>query len=371
MRYVFLFLLLAIPSVTQAVWFDSNWDFRVQVDVSRTQVGTTSAVTNFPVYNDCGGFPAGFWTNVQGDGDDIRVVESDQVTETAFELVSFSTSSNRCELHFLADSLATTSTSTFFIYYGNPGASAYASTSLYGSQAVWTGYKAVYHGESNLNSATGQFNPTSQTNITYNADGKLGRTAKFASSDSHATLGNPVGLQMATVTTQVWARSTTSQTSYRGLLSRHQNIGAILTLTNEILTFDWSGGGNRLTGVTINDGNWKLIHSQSISGSANTARVYVNGEVRITTSVNNSVSDSWYIGQISASTGQNFSGEIDEIRIRESILSEAWIRTEWNNQNSTSTFFVIGAQESEPAPTSGSTRTIRGNGVVSGNGIIR
>ena len=372
MKYVFLFLFLLLPATTHAVWFDSSWDYRVKVEVVPSKVGSSTAVTSFPVYNDCGGFPSTSWTNAQGDGDDIRVVESDEITETPFELVTFSTTSKKCELHFLADTMGTTSTSTFYIHYGNAAASAYASTTTYGSQAVWTDYKAVYHGEGNFNSATGLYNPTSQTNITYNGDGKLGQTTKYASATSRAELGNPVGLQMTTVTNQVWARSTTSQASYRGLVARHQNIGSILTLTNEILTYDWGGGGNRLTGVTINDGNWKLIHSQAVSGSANTAKVYINGEVKVTTTVTNSASDSWYIGQISSSAGQNFAGEIDEIRIRNSILSSAWIITEFNNQNATSTFFAIGAEEGEPV--SGEATTIpstgMSGGMVTGGGIM-
>lgn len=356
-------------------YFDPAWDYRVKVEVVPSKVGSSTAVTAFPVYNDCGGFPASFWTNAQGDGDDIRVTEGDEVTETPFELVSFSTTSQKCELHFLADTMGTTSTSTFYVYYGNPSASAYASTSSFGSQAVWTDYKAVYHGEGNFNSATGLYNPTSETNITYNGEGKLGQTTKYASATSRAEFGNPAGLQMTTVTTQLWARSTTSQSSYRGLLARHQNIGAILTLSNQILTYDWGGGGgNRLTGVNINDGNWKLIHSQAVSGSSNTAKVHINGEVKITTTVTNSASDSWYIGQISSSAGQNFAGEIDEMRIRNSLLSDSWIITEFNNQNATSTFFAIGAEESNAPDPGGATTTIRGfigsSGFIGGSGTF-
>jgi len=374
MKYLLLLaFFLLLPASTHAVWFDSSWDYRVKVEVVPTKVGSSTAITSFPVFNDCGGFPSTFWTNAQGDGDDIRVVESDETTETAFELVSFATTSKKCELHFLADSLATTSTSTFYVYYGNPGASSYASTTTYGSQAVWSDYKAVYHGQGNLNSATGLYNPSGSTNITYNAQGKLGQTTKYASSDSRFELGNPAGLQVTTVTNQIWARSTTSQAGYRGLLSRHQNIGAILTLGNQILTYDWSGGGNKLTGVNINDGNWKLIHSQAVSGSANTAKIYINGEVKITTTVTNSATDNWYVGQISGSTGQNFAGEIDEVRIRNSILDSSWIITEFNNQNATSTFFAIGAEESDTpveATTFPSTG-MSGGGAISGGVIIR
>ena len=49
------------------------------------------------------------------------------------------------EIHFLADSVSSAATTTFYVYFNNPDATMPAATDPYGSQAVWAGYEAVYH----------------------------------------------------------------------------------------------------------------------------------------------------------------------------------------------------------------------------------
>jgi hypothetical protein len=79
------------------------------------------------------------------------------------------------------------------------------------------------------------------------------------------------------------------------------------------------------------------------------------------------------IGEFPNFVGQSTDGLLDEMRIFNGAKSNARIRTEYNNQSSTSTFFFIGPQETDEPPSATSTPfgIITGGGGISGGGIIR
>lgn len=123
-------------------WFDNDWQYRVLIEIPATSV--TSAHTNFPAYLDLSTMPAGFWEHVKSDGSDIRFTEDDEVTEIPFEVVSIDTGGETGEVWFLTQ-ISDSSTDAYYIYYGNPSASAYANSDPFGSGGVWTDYNAVFH----------------------------------------------------------------------------------------------------------------------------------------------------------------------------------------------------------------------------------
>ena len=115
-------------------WHSPNWGFRKQITVQNSQVDAN--VSNFPVYVDLADLGANFFTNVNADGGDIRVTNSDGLTEMPREVVDVNTGAQTGELHFRADSLSSSSPTSFYIYYGNSGASDYAVTATYGRNNV-------------------------------------------------------------------------------------------------------------------------------------------------------------------------------------------------------------------------------------------
>lgn len=370
MRWLLIFSLLFIfPAQADALWLSSQWNYRVPVEIVRTQVGSSSAVTNFPVYLDLKGFPNGFWSNVASTGADIRVTKSDEVTEVPFELVAgtFSTSSQTGELHFLADSLATTSTSTFYIYVGNPTASAYANNATFGRDNVWRpNYLRVYHG--NTPDSTGNTNATlAGTAATTSATVRLGNSAFTITSDtdiSALTLGDVTNGHAVSF----WARNTESGENYVGY-----TIDARTGLANGWSYWDTSSarfiafGGDWSTAyldskATTTSGTGGHIfsfdtwhHTVMIPSSAWTDTTVTFGQ-RYTSPLNNL--DGWQ-------------GQFDELRIASSTTAynAAYILTQYNNQFSTSTFFRIGALETDNATVT--PTTVIQTGVFSGGAIIQ
>ena len=70
----------------RGIWFDDAWQYRVPITISASNV--SSDLTDFPVYVDLSTLPSSFFSQVQTDGDDIRVTTADEVSEVPFELVS-------------------------------------------------------------------------------------------------------------------------------------------------------------------------------------------------------------------------------------------------------------------------------------------
>lgn len=378
MKYLFLILLFILPIQADAVWFSSDWDYKVKVEVNPNKVGTTTAVTSFPVYLDLAGMPASFWTNASNTGADIRVVESDDTTETAFELVTFATTTKRGELHFMADSLGTTSTSTFYIYYGNATATAYAVTDTYGRNAVWSGYTAVYHMEADMTDSTGGTTGT-DTSVTYATAGKIGDGGTFSSgANSRSSVGSIGGSSVAQSTISLWGNPNRNIST--------DNIDQTFIGYNA-----WTGNGQFFMGMTTRSGLHKnrvnfYVYGENPDTSSNAAYLsseipasgfvkidaqidtstkkktfYLNGAFDKTTSAYTTIPnvklDNVNVGGWASAVGwRSLNGTQDELRVSESILSSTWISTEYNNQSSTSTFFWIGPEEtnatSSPSATS-------------------
>lgn len=368
-------------------WFDANWQYRVKIEVNPARVGTTSAVTNFPVYLDLGGLPNDFWTNASSTGADIRIVESDEVTETAFELVSYNASTKRGELHFLADSLATTSTSTFYLYYGNPSASAYAVTDTYGRNAVWTTYTAVYHFEgvattdSTGNGKTLTNNgPTATTSA-----GQIGTSLDFGATNSTKTMSinDGLGVDGGSVTMTAWY-APNSNTGTIGGVVETGNTGSDVyngMFYHGAVPASWhnrnrSGVDDAFSDVAGTVASGVFAHGAYVYDGS-TLRGYRNAFAAASASHSgngtSNIGTKSTIGK-SERFGAFFTGKIDEVRFATSTRSLAFITTEYNNQSATSTFFYIGPQEEDTPPPSGDPvpQTHMYGGInISGGAIIR
>ena len=131
----------ATPAHATVSWMDFNWTHRSVITVDHTKVGT-GGVTNYPVLITEANIPAGVWAQAKADGSDLRMTASDGTTEINFELVTFTPGTPKTELWFLASNLSSSVDTTFYLYWGNAGASAKAAS---WGQGVWTNYAGVWH----------------------------------------------------------------------------------------------------------------------------------------------------------------------------------------------------------------------------------
>ncbi len=352
------------PAETSAAWLHRSYEYRVLLEIVPSKVGTTSAITNFPVYVNLADLPSGFWSNVQSDGDDIRVTQSDGETETPFEVVNINTASSTGELHFLAPSLATTSTSTFYLYFGNPTATGYASTSLYGSRNVWTnGYVSVFHLDEDPSGSSPQFRDSTRA-VTGSAqnleasdrvNGKVGRAIQFDGTNEYIT--TTVDQTVTTSTWSTWLYATGTQGDWAGIMFSRGNATGITLYGNSDtqLSYTWNNDFNTYiwnSNLHFPLGDWVLV--TMVATQAN-ATLYVHSSSSITSANHiytkpSSRIDALNFARDAEGGGRHFNGLLDYGRLSNVARDAGWLLTEFNNQNDPDTFYATPTLETYVEP---------------------
>lgn len=273
------------------------------------------------------------------------------------------------ELHLLADSLSTTSTSTFYIYYGNPSASTYSATSTYGRNKVWAStYQNVWHGQhtsGNLTDSTAQsltlINTTGKSyarsllgsGIDFGPDTR--NTTEFTTTTVRSTLGN--------LTFSMWFKHNASvlasfnpslfQLPYKNAAGDSIQVYPFEENGTTSLRIMRRTATDVVASTTYAAAPWQWYHVAVVyNNSTNRLFGYLNGNDFITTNVSSSGtfnSASYPVSLGGSFTANNAIGLVDEVRVSTTTLSQAWLLTEYNNQSSPSTFYLIGAVESETA----------------------
>lgn len=349
-------------------WYNASWTYRVQVTIDHTQVNTD--LTDFPVYVDLSDLPAGFFTNVDTAGDDIRVTRADGTTECAFEIVSITVGSSIGELHFKANSISSTSDTSFYIYYGNAGASAYGVADTYGRNAVWSDYRHVYHGD-NTTDSTGN-----SATLTLTGTASVGNTGKVGTCfDSDvaggysATFSAEVSSGVDTIVMQTWFyldSDTNPGTDWEQSIMGWKKISPFDAFeisigdggSGEDKIHSHTYGGNTQSasdsqGSTLSLSTWYLLHGV-FDQTGNTLKLYINGilDVNATSYTDNSGGfDILLIGLYETSSSEGMDGKNDEVRYSIGDMSSDWITAEYTNQNTPNTFYTVGSQETDTVDT--------------------
>ncbi|MDC1205571.1 LamG domain-containing protein, partial [Candidatus Pacebacteria bacterium] len=357
-------------TIVGADWYDGNWNRRIEVTVDNLQVDED--LTDFPTYINLDDLPSGFFSNVQNDGDDIRVTKSDGLTEVPYELVSIDTGGGTGELHTKLDLASTTDTS-FYIYYDNSSASGYVEGATYGAENVWTSnYLAVYHleedaggvGNANLyiDSASGDYDGDDETADT-EKDGQLGQGQGLNIGGTGDYIDLPyLVLEGETDVTQSWWHRSSS-TGQQAVVSGATGPGT--TGNNEYLAFFTSSTGFSFYNDAVNnpwtisshtDDAWHAF-THLRDDTSNEVHLYVDGASDnenpdpLTMSAIDLGVGGLIVGQEQDNLGggftdtQDFEGVLDELRFADVLRSDGWISTEYNNHVNATGFYSVASEE--------------------------
>lgn len=184
--------------------------------------------------------------------------------------------------------------------------------------------------------------------------GRHGYALRFDGLDDQVELTNlnlPVADSARTVS--AWIRvSATSGVENQVILSYGQNSNGerfsfrLIGSSTQVLRLEVQGGS--INGTSrLNDGNWHHVavvvddFDNNGSTNVNEAKLYVDGQLEpigstSSEAIDTASSNTAVIGGASHSTGYNFTGDIDEIRINHSAKSAADISLEFNAANPTS-----------------------------------
>jgi hypothetical protein len=353
-------------------WYDSNWTYRKKITIDNTKVSANHV--DFPVYVDLSDVGT---TNMNGDCGDIRMTTSDGETEVAREVVDCD------ELHFLADdNLSSSADKDYYIYYGNASASDYATDATYGAENVWTDYEAVYHLAEDpsgtapqiIDSTASSTDGTSEGSMTSGnlVSAKIGQGLDFDGSNDAIDLGTPSALYLEnTFTVQGWLKGTTA--SWGGFIDTRKNdntyYGYVVGVNNTgvpILLARASTGQLYTRGNTdLSDSSWHYVVGTLDKSSATGMKLYTDAS-EVTYDNQDSptglgtmhTDNPAQIGTAQQGGLGYYDGIFDEIRARDTVLSADWISTEYNNQNSPSTFYTVGSEEESGGDTGTTTEEI-------------
>ena len=340
-------------------WYDSNWSYRIPVTIDSTKV--SADLTDFPVYVDLSDLGTDFFSNVKTDGSDIRVTKDDGTTEVPREVVAIDTGSSTGELHFKADGTLSSSTDTiFYIYYGNASATEPAVTATYGRNNVWVDYDNVYHLNEEPTSATAIIDSTGNYDSTV-IDGtmtasdlvtvQVGNGLDFDGSNDRIRAGSSNILN--NITCQAWARYDGGS---QGLFFAQDGQGTnnrkwYMQATSSAFYVNVFESSSPLVRKNYNVAtSANTLQMYHFTYTVDTLKLYINGSLTTPTKTFDPTLTSLENTTIDTSIGTNLAsnwwdGVIDEARISSVVRSDDWISTEYNNQNSASTFYSAGTQE--------------------------
>lgn len=350
-------------------WYNANWTKRKKITVKASEVDST--LTDFPVYVDLSAV-AGI-TNPDG----IRVTKADETTEVAREIVSAD------EMYFKADSLSATTDTDFYIYYGNAGASDYATNATYGAENVWdSNFKLVSHNgsdDSTSNAHNGTLNgdasvQTSQSavgeeavsgdgNGDYVAFGDIG-----VSGNSQITVSVFSYVNGSTSDGAIWGGNNTTESGDDRTGLRYDSRGYSGGGSNVFKFAVSTGGGDsqsESSNQSVSYTTWQALAFSWASGEQ--PKLYIDGSEDTPSfgggSISGSIDDMTNFCLFIGARDASMNGYIDEVRVSNIDRGSSWNTSEQINLQTPTTFYTVGSEE-----TSVSTWQAQGNGEVTDDG---
>ena len=368
-----LIILALIAPSTSFAWWDSSWSNKFAITSTQSLVDiTTSSMT---LLIDLSNAPAGFWSAVQADGDDIRITSSTEDGTLNYELVGFSVASTTGELYINTgtDGISSTTAKTFYVYYGNAGASTGEDPN-----AAWADHYAFvgHFNATSTDSATVSYRPTViLSGVSISGDGGSGGVNSVMGGYAQNTAANGYGCYNSAPTSTSNSSFSFSMWTYaaapaagawwsigtdKGTVNGGHTIGEGTTNLSSAGSdiFFLQGGIAWIDSTADNSNNvWQhLFHSRD--GVTDT--FYQNGTLfynadkagtlddTIMSILNRSASTDDCLGDFTQYGWNANEARIDEVRVSTAKLPNGFVVTEYNNMHATSTFWAFGAQESAP-----------------------
>ena len=182
------------------------------------------------------------------------------------------------------------------------------------------------------------------TSLNYNSTSGVSTSSiSLSGTNQYASLGSGTYYEYTTGTVEAWIKTTANVASWQGIVNK---IGSWygLYLYGNVIVF-WNVSANVTTSVTVNDGNWHHVALSFQTGVTNGFNIYIDGVLNTSFTYNSytTSANSFIIGSGSSNgSGQNFSGNIDEVRIWNIALTATQIAAYYNVRISPTTTGLTG-----------------------------
>jgi len=325
-------------------WWDADWGHRRSITIDGTQL--TADLVAFPILIR---IPAADLTGIaQDDCDDLRFVETDDITVATYQLDTCGVADNKETLVWLKRSLVHTGGTTLWLYDGNPTAPKGTNDkAVFGSDGA--GYESVHHLGGSLADATGNSHGLTASGDPGAIAGEVGDASDFDGDGDYYKLGAESAFDFTTtMSASAWVKVGSFTDGWQAIVAKADTAWRLARAENtNAVGFGTTSGGDsdNLNGTrNINDGAW---HHVAIVLESGTKYLYVDGVKDVEAPYGGSIDDNNKVVRIGSNetySSREWLGQIDEVRISGVARSAAWIAAEHLTATST-TFVRIGADE--------------------------
>lgn len=333
-----------------------DFKYRKRITIDPAKVAGSNDLTNFPVLikiasdNDLRTLVnSGYVEN--SSGFDIIFTSDDGITPLNFQFEKYTASNGEYTAWVKVPVLSTTMNTYIYMYYGNS-----TITTNQSSSTTWSDYHGVWHLQNNsfidnsANAYTLTNNATTNQSPAYINDGRaLSGTnqwlesATFPNLTTNFTISGWINTADNIKQGQRMFCDDANNTTGFAVSIGDPGIGSLrfYSRSTNPVSLD-------LPLNTILNDTWYYIAAVA-DITAKRKTIYINGVSVATAAYTNAwgsdVGNSSIGGEPAGSseTANRLNGKLDEIRVANAALSADWILTEYNNQNSPSTFYSISA----------------------------
>lgn len=327
-------------------WFNASWEYRKEITISSADVDAN--LTNFPVLVSVTDTD---FQEARSDGFDFVFTEDDETTQIDHEIVEWNDSTGLLVAWFEAPSLSSTVDNTFYIYYGNSGA-----TDQQDVSGTWANdFSGVLHfGEGTGTSLSASVGPDYTINGSTGGwvTGKILNAYNWESADdatSDTTFSAPANVgaielwyKIDTVHTGSYANRSLGVDDGWEIIWNGSQIGADIHLegaqtamdTNETYT---AGNWYHIVYTYDTNSGWEWFVNGSSSDSGGT------GDFNATSST---YSGTLYLGD-SRNLSANVDGAFEGWKVHDDVRSSGWWSTTYANQDAPGDFLSFGSEETD------------------------
>ena len=335
-------------TISSAGWYNPSWSYRKAITIDHTKVFNTDQ-TNFPVLINLTS-DAGLASHALSTGYDIFFTSSDGATKIPYERESYSSSTGALVAWVNVASLSHTANTILYMYYGNASA-----TDQQQATSTWNAnYKSVWHMKeatgTNVSDATSNNHTGTQTGSPIQAAGKIGGSLTF-NTNKYLDMGNQsdynFGNGAFTISAWLYGGSDSKFILGKDDFAGNNNNTLIYTKTSAPLGYAyWPGATNGATYFGAKGSTWHYVTITRTGTSTGGLTAYYDGNVSATNTESRNLSNTtpFRVGQDNVTNTYAFDGSIDETRVSNSVRSADWIKTEYYNQSSPSTFYSLGGE---------------------------
>lgn len=327
-------------------WWNLSWQKRIRIDINN--LDQAAAFTDQPVLVTLDSSIIDY-TDFKTNGADIRFVASDETTSLDYEIERWdATNADTSQVWVRIPSIATSSDKGYFyMYYKNA-----AATDAQNKTGVWSSYWAVWHLNDNPSGAAPQYsdstanarNGTASATLPTRGVGVIGNSSNLSNSADYIQIntnlqpiiGNDSTFSCWMRTTQTGAGTSWQSPGIMGI-ERSGSVddiffGSIDTAGN--IGVGVGDDARSTSGFVINNNAWRHV-SITRNSASGVITFYVNGVQTGSSTSRTGEIDSMAGGGVlfdrlgAIIAGQNYNGELDEVRLINSVQSSAKIKADF------------------------------------------